>query len=67
MDIVSNLYIFYYDVGHAQDVNCLNVVVVVRLEIFRTYDDVVDYFIRELEIRHIYRHQSTKFSGFKCF
>ena len=38
-------------------------IVVVRLEISRTYDDVVDYVIHELEIRPVYGHHGTNFSG----
>ena len=38
-------------------------IVIVRLEITRTYDEVVDYVIRGLKIRPIYGHQGTTFSG----
>ena len=41
--------------------SCSNIVVV-RIEISRTYGDIVDYVIRKLEIRPIYGHQGTKFS-----
>ena len=40
----------FYDVEHHKILNYSNIVVV-RLEISRTYDNVVDYVIRELEIR----------------
>ena len=38
-------------------------IVVDRLEISRTYDDVVDYVMRELEIRPIHGLKGSKFSG----
>ena len=38
-------------------------IVVVRIEILRTYDDVVDYVIRELKKRPVCHYEGTKFSG----
>ena len=38
-------------------------IVVVRNEISRTYDDVVDYVIRELKKRPVCQYEGTKFSG----
>ena len=34
----------------------------IQCEILRTYDDAVDYIIRELEIRPVYDRQGTKVS-----
>ena len=56
----------FYDVEHVQDANCSNIVVF-KLEISRTYDDVVDYVIRELELRLVYGNQGTKFPGVEYF
>ena len=38
-------------------------IAIVRLKILRTYDDVVNYVIRELKIRPVYDHQGTTLSG----
>ena len=46
--------------------NCSNIVAV-KLEISRIYDVVVDYIIRELEIRLIYGRQGTNVSGVEYF
>ena len=52
--------------GDKQVASCLkslNIAVVVKNGISCTYDDVVDHAIRDVEIRPVYCHQSTKFSG----
>ena len=52
--------LFYDSVEIVQ--NSLDIVLVARVGVSRSYDDVVNYVMRELEIRPIYGHPSSKFS-----